>query len=157
MLKPINPEKYDGREDAEAFHKYVRQTTEYLSGYRVHKSMYASTASNFLTGKAYRFFIHKVAGNKPEEWKMNTFFTELFNYCFDQHYRQKMVEKLKELEQGKKGVQEYIHEFEEIVQQIGIISLSDKVYRLWYGFRPGIQADLYSQKLDPFHAGWDEV
>lgn len=24
-LKPVNPDKYDGREDAEAFHKYVRQ------------------------------------------------------------------------------------------------------------------------------------
>ncbi|KAI0729061.1 hypothetical protein C8Q72DRAFT_884743 [Fomitopsis betulina] len=39
LLKPVNPEKYNGREDAEAFHKYVRQMTEYLGGYKVKKSM----------------------------------------------------------------------------------------------------------------------
>lgn len=157
LLKPVNPEKYNGREDAEAFHKYVRQMTEYLGGYKVKKSMYASTASNFLTGKAYQFFIHKVSGNHPEKWRMRTFFTELFNYCFNQHYRKRMLERLKDLVQGSKVVQEYIHEFEEIAQQVGIISSKDRVYRLWHGFRLGIQGDLYSQKLDPFHSSWNEV
>ena len=113
-LKPVNPDKYDGREDAEVFHKYVRQVSEYLAGYQVRKSMFASTASNFLTGKAYRFFIHKVAGHNPETWEMNDFFTELFNYCFDHNYQKRMLDKLESLEQGSKSVQEYIHEFEEM-------------------------------------------
>ena len=146
-LKPVNPDKYDGREDAEAFHKYVRQMSEYLDGYRVKRTMFASTASNFLTGKAYRFFIHKVSGHEPESWQMTKFFKGLFDYCFDHNYQQKMLEKLDALEQGNRSVQEYIHEFEETIQQVGIISGADRVNRLFRGFKLGIQGDLYSIDL----------
>ena len=68
-----------------------------------------------------------------------------------------MLSKLRDLEQGKKVVQEYVHEFKEIVQQVGILSSRDRVYRLWHGFRPGIQWDLYSQKLNPYHSSWDDI
>ncbi|KAI0651133.1 hypothetical protein C8Q79DRAFT_881662, partial [Trametes meyenii] len=43
VLKPEKPEPYDGRPDAQAFHKFMRQMTEYLMGYSTRKSMYAST------------------------------------------------------------------------------------------------------------------
>ena len=156
-LKPVNLDKYDGRENAEAFHKYVRQMSEYLAGYQVKKSMFASTASNFLTGKAYHFFIHKVAGHEPETWDMNQFFTELFNYCFDHNYQQRMLDRLDGIEQGTKTVQEYVHEFEETVQQVGIISGTDRVNRLFRGFKLGVQGDLYFRGITPLRSSWDMV
>ena len=60
--KPVKPEVYDGWEDAEAFHKFVCQVTEYIEGYDIDRSMHVSTASNFMSGKAYRFFVNTVSG-----------------------------------------------------------------------------------------------
>ena len=131
--------------------------SEYLAGYRVKSSMYASTASNFLTGKAYRFFIHKVSGHEPEHWQMHAFYKGLFDYCFDHNYQQRMLEKLDALEQGNKSVQEYVHDFEETVQQVGIVSATDRVNRLFRGFKLGVQGDLYFRGVTPLHSTWDLV
>ena len=88
---------------------------------------------------------------------MNEFYTGLFDYCFDHNYQQKMLEKLEELDQGNKNVQEYVHEFEETAQQVGMLSASDKVNRLFRGFKLGIQGDLYFRGVTPLHSTWDTV
>ncbi|KAJ2963525.1 hypothetical protein NUW54_g14282 [Trametes sanguinea] len=93
-LKPEKPEPYDGRADVQIFHKFMRQMTEYLYGYRVRESMHASTISNFLTGHAYRFFVTTVSSN-PRRWPVKDFFVELFNYCFPVDYRLQMRDKLR--------------------------------------------------------------
>lgn len=66
-------------------------------------------------------------------------------------------EKLEELEQGNKSVQEYVHEFEETAQQVGILSTGDKVNRLFRGFKLGIQGDLYFRGVTPLHSSWNTV
>ncbi|KAI0354118.1 hypothetical protein OH77DRAFT_1426529 [Trametes cingulata] len=86
VLKPEKPEPYDGRPDAQAFHKFLRQMSEYIAGYKVERSMHASTVSNFLTGNAYRFFVTTVSGS-ARKWNLRELFVELFNYCFPVDYR----------------------------------------------------------------------
>ena len=47
-MKPEKPEPCDGRADAQVFHKFMRQTSEYVSLYDIPERMLASTVSNWL-------------------------------------------------------------------------------------------------------------
>lgn len=59
-LKPEKPEPYDGRPDAQVFHKFMRQMVEYLTAFDVEPTMLASHVSNFLKGNAYNFWVTTV-------------------------------------------------------------------------------------------------
>lgn len=55
-FKPREPEKYNGKPDVQAFHKFVQECEAYVDGYDLDESKYASTISYFLTGTAYEFY-----------------------------------------------------------------------------------------------------
>lgn len=103
-LKPEKPEPYDGRPDAQVFHKFMRQTVEYLTAFDVEPTMLASHVSNFLKGNAYNFWVTTVESKAPRGWSLRKLFIELFNYCFPVDYRLQMREKLRSSEQGNRSV-----------------------------------------------------
>ncbi|KAI0328362.1 hypothetical protein GY45DRAFT_1355158 [Cubamyces sp. BRFM 1775] len=149
VLKPERPEPYDGQPDAQVFHKFMRQMTEYIAGYQLARDMHASTVSNFLTGNAYRFFVTTVSNN-PHKWRLRELFIELFNYCFPVDYRLQMHDRLRKL-------REYVHELESLFLMVGFVSDREKVDKLWNGLSHYIQKELWKKELTPTHSAWSDV
>ena len=49
--------------------------------------------SYYLTGRVYDFYTQKVLSNE-EEWTLQRFYDELFNYCFPVDYRMQLQKNL---------------------------------------------------------------
>ncbi|KAI0374722.1 hypothetical protein BV20DRAFT_919229, partial [Pilatotrama ljubarskyi] len=156
-LKPEKPEPYDGRPDAQVFHKFMHQTIEYLSAFDIDKRMLASHVSNYLKGNAYKFWVTTVESRSPHKWTLRKLFIELFNYCFPVDYRLQMREKLKRSEQGNHTVREYVHELENLFLMVGFVSEREKVDKLWNGLTQSIQRQLWLRNLTPTLATWEQV
>ncbi|EJF55418.1 hypothetical protein DICSQDRAFT_13414, partial [Dichomitus squalens LYAD-421 SS1] len=156
VLKPEQPEKYGGEANAQTFHKFMRQCVEYIRGYTVDSQMYASTISNFLTGRAYTFWVNTVSNN-PAEWTLEDLFKELFNYCFPVDYRLQMGEKLRNTYQGGRSVRDYVHELENLFLLVGFVSDRERVDKLWNGLNESIQRELWKKELTPTTSTWSEV
>ena len=88
---------------------------------------------------------------------LDTFFMELFNYCFPSDYRMKLREKLEHTYQNEKTAIHYAHEIQGLFNIIGNIRQGDKVLKLWRGLRMEIQQGLWRDKLNLDYNTWDEV
>ena len=88
---------------------------------------------------------------------LDTFFMELFNYCFPSDYRMKLREKLEHTYQNEKTAIHYAHEIQGLFNMIGNIRQGDKVLKLWRGLRMEIQQGLWRDKLNLDYNTWDEV
>jgi hypothetical protein len=86
LLKPITPKKYDGSPDAQIFHRFITEATDYVVDGKVPKDRHVSIISNFLAKKAYTFYTQEVSLG-PKKGTLDKFFTELFNYCFPPNFR----------------------------------------------------------------------
>ncbi|THG93003.1 hypothetical protein EW026_g8103 [Hermanssonia centrifuga] len=137
-LKPREPTAYDGRADVQDFHKFMRESIEYVTGYDLDKERYVSTLSSFLKGKAYRFFSMQVSTKDP-------------------NFRLKVRDSLRNRFQGRLTVQEYACELEELFMMAGVISDEEKVIKLWYGLHGYIQKELWRFELSPTVSSWEDV
>ncbi|KAL7279388.1 hypothetical protein ACG7TL_007229 [Trametes sanguinea] len=156
ILKPEKPTPYDGQPDAQIFHKFMRQMTEYIMGHTISRTMYASTVSNFLTGSAYSFWENTVS-KRPRRWKLQPLFRQLFNYCFPADYRLQKREELRSCRQGTRSVREFIHELETLFLTVGVVSKREKIDKLWNRLNLYIQRELWKKQLSPTDASWSEV
>ena len=59
----------------------------YLHDGRVQQEGQIRILAYHLNGKAYNFYMQKVATDDLNNWTLHKFFTELFNYCFPVDYR----------------------------------------------------------------------
>ncbi|THG93110.1 hypothetical protein EW026_g8032 [Hermanssonia centrifuga] len=125
-LKPREPTAYDGRADVQDFHKFMRESIEYVTGYELDSERYISTLSSFMKGKAYRFFSMQVSTKDPGTWGLEKFFRELFDFCFPVDFRLKVRDTLRNKFQGRLTVQEYVSELEELFMMAGVISDEEK-------------------------------
>ncbi|KAI0070149.1 hypothetical protein K474DRAFT_1565817, partial [Panus rudis PR-1116 ss-1] len=158
-LKPEKPTIYSGSQDARAFHTFVRQCNDYVgpNGYNVTREMQVSVVSNFLSGKANDFFITCVSSS-PRRWSLRRFFMELFNWCFPVDFRLQMQERLLACSQRNRTVREYVHDLEGLYLICGnTISAQEKVSKLWHGFVPYLQKELWKKELSPIHSTWRQV
>jgi len=80
-LKPIPPIEYDGSVDSKAFHRFITEGTAYVKDGKVPSKKRAFILAHYLKGKAHEFYMREVSGD-PYRWRLETFFRELFNYCF---------------------------------------------------------------------------
>ena len=78
-IKPIPPKDYDGSADSRTYHRFVMEGEAYLRDGRVHKERQIRILAHYLDGKAYAFYMQKVASDDPNNWDLHKFFTELFN------------------------------------------------------------------------------
>jgi hypothetical protein len=62
----------------------------YLCDGKVHKEQQIRVLAHHLDGKAYTFYMQKIASDDLKNWSLHNFFTELFNFCFPTDYRQQM-------------------------------------------------------------------
>ncbi|THG93557.1 hypothetical protein EW026_g7709 [Hermanssonia centrifuga] len=156
-LKPQEPTSYDGRADVQDFHKFMRESIEYVTGYDLDEERYVSTLSSFMKGRAYRFFSMQVSTKDPGMWSLEKFFKELFDFCFPVDFRLKVRDSLRNRFQGRLTVQEYACELEELFMMAGVISDEEKVIKLWYGLHGYIQKELWRFELSPTLSPWNDV
>ncbi|KAG1792611.1 uncharacterized protein HD556DRAFT_1239104, partial [Suillus plorans] len=147
-LKPIPPTEYDGVEDSRVFHRFITEGTAYLEDGNVSRKCRVFTLSRFLKGKAHEFYLRQVS-DSPSTWRVDEFFTELFNYCFPLDYSTKQRKKLYQCYQGDKRVRDYLSELNELWLMIGNVPEQDKVVKFWFWLNPSIQTELYKMRLNP--------
>ncbi|KAG2136995.1 hypothetical protein DEU56DRAFT_912766 [Suillus clintonianus] len=85
-LKLVPPTEYDGTADSRVFHRFMTEGKAYLEDSNVSRSKQVRVLARYLKGKAHEFYTRQVS-DKPEEWRLSEFLTELFNYCFPLDYR----------------------------------------------------------------------
>ncbi|KAJ3514734.1 hypothetical protein NLJ89_g2201 [Agrocybe chaxingu] len=154
--KVFKPKEYDGSPDARAYVCFVREGEAYVKDGKIRKKRRAFALSYFMSGPAYEFYIQKVSINE-EEWTLNEFFTQLFDYCFPLTFRMEMRRKLQRCYQNDRTVTAYVHELEELFNMIGTIDHRERVIKLWNGLRESIQSGLWRDQLNPEISQWDEV
>ena len=92
--------------------------------------------AHYLDGKAYNFYMQKVATDDPSNWTLHKLFMELFNFCFPVDYRQRVQLKLENYyQQGNQPVSEYVHELEEMFSMVGAMPADMKTVKLWYSLK----------------------
>ena len=129
----------------------------YLCDGKVRPRWWVRLLAHYLEGKAYDFFMQKVATD-PENWDLHTFFMELFNYCFPIDYQQQMRMKMENIYQGhNQSVSEYIHELQEVFNMVEALTPESKVIKLWNSLWPGIQHTMWKDGLHPDSSTWDEI
>ncbi|KAL0565824.1 hypothetical protein V5O48_016195 [Marasmius crinis-equi] len=156
LLKPVPPETYDGAPDVRAFIKFVTEAMAYLRDGRVPRNRRVFRISKYLTGRAYQFYLSVVA-NAPFDWRIQQFFTEIYNYCFPLTYRLDQRKKLKRSFQNEKPVRDYLAELNDLFNTVGLIDEREKVHKLWSGLTKKIQKGLWREKLNPEISTYDEV
>ena len=152
----FKPKHYNEDADARAYHRFVKESMAYVEDNRIKAKRRAFALSYFLDGKAYDFYIQKASRNE-EDWTLNEFYTELFNFCFPLNYRMQMHKKLDQAYQNEKSMSEYAHELEELFNMIGSIDEREQVVKFWKGCKPVIQKALWRDGLNPDVSSWDEV
>ncbi|EIW51848.1 uncharacterized protein TRAVEDRAFT_85474, partial [Trametes versicolor FP-101664 SS1] len=156
ILKPRDPDVYDGTPDVQKFNKFLHDITEYIDGYNIPPERQASTVSHFLSKRADACYI-ATCSEAPWEWTLKDVLVEIFNYCFPIDFRQRTREKLNSVIQGDRTVREFVHELQGLFLLLGHMSEETKIEKLWYGLRPSLQGELYRAKLNPATASWASV
>jgi hypothetical protein len=157
-IKPMPPKDYDGAADSRAYHRFVMEGEAYLRDGKVSRERQIRILAHHLDGKAYDFYMQKVAPDDPSDWNLHKFFTELFNYCFPVDYRQRMRLKLEDYYQkNNQTVSEYVFELQEMFSMVGAMSPEMKVIKLWYSMKARIQRAMWRDGLHPDSSTWDEV
>ena len=156
VIKPIPPKMYDGSADAQAYHRYVRESAAYVRDGKVKGRRRIYLLAHHLTKKAYDFYTQRVA-NDEANWTLSRFYDELFNYCFPVDYRMQLRKTLARCHQNEKSVTEYTHELNELFNMIGDIPERDQVLKFWNGSRPIIQKGLWRDNLNPETSSWGQV
>ncbi|EJF55511.1 hypothetical protein DICSQDRAFT_18482, partial [Dichomitus squalens LYAD-421 SS1] len=146
VLKPIEPEKYNGNPDLAEFHKFINQMQEYLDGYRVKPRSHASVVSRFLGGRAHEFYVNTVSRNS-KAYQFKDILVGLFNYCFPINFRQKMREKLRNTRQNGRPIQTYAYELENLFLILGMDRNEERVDAFWFGLDKYIQGELWKQMM----------
>ena len=157
-IKPIAPKDYDGEPNARAYHRFVMEGEAYLRDGKVTRERQIRILAHYLDGKAYDFYMQKVATDNPNNWTLHKFFTELFNYCFPLDYRQQMRLKLENsYQQSNQTVSEYVFELQEMFSMVGTMPIEMKVIKLWHSLKAKIQRAMWRDGLHPDTSTWDEV
>ena len=121
-------------------YRFVMEGEAYVRDGKVSRERQIRILAHYLDGKAYDFYMQKVASDNPNNWTLYKFFTELFNYCFPVDYRQQMRLKLEDhYQRNNQTVSEYVFELQELFSMVGTMPIEMKVIKLWYSLKAKIR------------------
>ncbi|PIL26897.1 hypothetical protein GSI_10035 [Ganoderma sinense ZZ0214-1] len=151
LLKRINlkpPAKWDGTPDLDKFDhwKYELNTWAELNkapGYLIVKTM-----TNYVSGKASRFFMDHVA-NSNSEWSLENVYDGLFDYCFPDDFKAMLRRRLMTAKQGSLRVRDYVREIEHLASRFRDITEFQLVQIFWQGLNGYLQVELIDKGLGP--------
>ncbi|KIY66433.1 hypothetical protein CYLTODRAFT_335751, partial [Cylindrobasidium torrendii FP15055 ss-10] len=156
-LKPEPPEPYDGTPDVRKMLRFVQDGTDYVREGGVHKKLRVKKLSRFLRGSAEDWYISHVSGN-PYEWRLNEFFTALYNYCFPATFRQEQRRKLARTMQGDLPIKKHTMRLEELFNSAGVTDEKEKTLKLWDSLRPKLaRALMYRYEILPDTTTYNEI
>ncbi|KAG6806825.1 hypothetical protein H0H92_009929, partial [Tricholoma furcatifolium] len=156
LIKPTPPTTYNGAADIQKFMQFLTHGTAYVKYGCVERRRHVMVLSQHLEGKAWSFYAREVSRD-PESWTMDNFFKELFNECFPVDFRNKQRTKLKNFTQDRHTVKEYVAGLRELFTVVGSTTTRDRIVKLFNGFRPSIQRDLYRKGLNPETSSWKKI
>ena len=146
VLKPLDPEPYEGKVDLPTFHHFIGQMSDYLEGYCVRSRNHLSMVARFLQGCAHKFYVNTISCN-PRAYQFKDILVGLFNYCFPMNFHQKMHEKLKNTHQHGCSIQSYSYEIENLFLILGMDWNEEHVDAFWFGLDKYIQSELWKQMM----------
>ncbi|KAL0065978.1 hypothetical protein AAF712_006967 [Marasmius tenuissimus] len=155
-LKPIRPNKYDGAMNPRKFLRFSKEAYRLVKDGKVPKHRQVDIVSHYLEGKAYSFY-ERTCGDCPDEWVLKDFLIQLYNYVFPLSFRTEQRRKLKTLTQHGRRIREYVGEFEDLCDIIGMTDEREMVTLLWDGFDSSISAGLYNRDLHPERSSLKDV
>ncbi len=91
---------YNGSNDPKKMAHFIQGCDQYLKMVRVAKEDKVFCISRYLEGAAQDFYDQSVSMNY-NEWDSNTFYWEMFNYCFSRDFCAKVCQKIKQCFQVK--------------------------------------------------------
>ncbi|TFK66723.1 hypothetical protein BDN72DRAFT_737570, partial [Pluteus cervinus] len=150
------PDKYDGTPNSQTFIRFMSSASMYLEYTNFPKKARVYILSQFLTGKAYNFYLREIAPS-PKSWTLRKFFIGLFNYCFPATYRTEQRRKLDNCSQGKHSVRDYAAFIMDLYLTVGVNDERERVVRFWNGLDNKIQSRLWGRGLNPEMSSWRRV
>ncbi|KAK0222119.1 hypothetical protein IW262DRAFT_1552778 [Armillaria fumosa] len=154
--KPIPPSPYNGSDDPKKVARFIQECEQYLKMAQVADEDKVFRISRYLEGSARDFYDQSVSMNY-NQWDIDTFFWELFNYCFPRDYRAKVRRKIKQCFQGSRDVRTYSHELKGQYHMLGDESERTQVLRLWFGLRQDLREELKARYYDEEVNTWEEI
>ncbi|KAL0562937.1 hypothetical protein V5O48_019141, partial [Marasmius crinis-equi] len=155
-LKPIRPNKYNGALNPRKFLRFAKEAFRLVKDGNVPEHRQVDIISYWLEDRAYGFY-ERTCGDCPEEWTLKDFLIQLYNYIFPLSFRTEQRQKLKTLTQHGRRIREYVGEFEDLCDIIGITDERGMVTMLWDGFDSHISAGLYNRDLHPERSSFKDV
>ncbi|KAM5535240.1 hypothetical protein V8D89_011046 [Ganoderma adspersum] len=146
VLKPLDPDPYEGEADLPMFHRFIGQMSDYLEGYRLWSRDHPSMVTRFLRGRAHEFYVNTISRN-PRAYQFKDILVGLFNYCFPMNFRQKMREKLRNTRQHGHSIQSYLYEMENLFLILGMDRNEERMDVFWFGLDKYIQSELWKQMM----------
>ncbi|KAM5540275.1 hypothetical protein V8D89_006094, partial [Ganoderma adspersum] len=146
VLKPLDPDPYEGEADLPTFHRFIGQMSDHLEGYRVRSRNHPSVVARFLRGRAHEFYINTISRN-PRAYRFKDILVGLFNYCFPMNFHQKMREKLRNTRQHGRSIQSYSYEMENLFLILSIDQNEERMDVFWFGLDKYIQSELWKQMM----------
>ncbi|EIN09698.1 hypothetical protein PUNSTDRAFT_133473 [Punctularia strigosozonata HHB-11173 SS5] len=155
-VKPEPPTVYDGRDDLDAFQRYVEESVEYLIDGMISRERHVAKIGHFLEEEA-QMFVKRVV-KQPERWSVHQFFNELFNYCFPDGFLNAIRDRWQNCQQLESSVKVYAATMEGLWDDLGDeISPRQFVQRFWNGLSDAISRELYMDRLHPDISTYEEV
>ncbi|KAJ8507317.1 hypothetical protein ONZ45_g10305 [Pleurotus djamor] len=156
ILKPLTPTEYSGSDDVTVVYRFISESVAYLEEGRVKTTARIRRLGSLLKGKAFNWYVREIA-NRASEMDI----LEFFKLLIDAHFPTDLMEATRvEIDrsyQGEKTVREYATALKQKYETLGTVSDIEQVARLWRGFKPYINGELYQNHLSPNSSTWDEV
>ncbi|PBK81301.1 hypothetical protein ARMGADRAFT_948505, partial [Armillaria gallica] len=154
--KPIPPSTYNGSDDLKKVACFIQECKQYLKMAKVADEDKVFRISRYLEGPAQDFYDQSVSMNY-NEWNIDTFFWEFFNYCFPHDYCAKVCQKIKQCFQEERDVRAYAHELKGHYHMLGDESERTQVLRLWYGLRRDLRQELSAHYYNKEVNTWEKI
>jgi hypothetical protein len=147
-IKPQPPEKYSGKANLDAFQQFIEEAVEYLIDGQVPVERHVSKLRRYLSETAKEFYDNIVSA--PEQWTIEVFLQELFNYCFPDGFLGEIRRKFNQWRQMNNSVKSYLAKMESYREDLGD-EIGDRrfVQRVWSGLNDNISSRLYDYGLHP--------
>ncbi|KAG6884104.1 hypothetical protein C0993_001403 [Termitomyces sp. T159_Od127] len=155
-IKPDPPLSYDGTADIQQFMQFMSNCSLYLKYGHVSKRCQVLVISQFLKGRAWRFYARE-ASLDLESWGIERFFKGLFNNCFPVNFHNLQRTKLSNYHQGKQSVRDYVSGLEELFTIVGFTSKCERIVKLFNGFWSTMRKELYKKGLTPETSKWNRI
>ncbi|KAJ8502458.1 hypothetical protein ONZ45_g11745 [Pleurotus djamor] len=156
ILKPLTPTEYSGSDDVTIVYRFISECVAYLEEGRVKTTARIRRVGSLLKGKAFNWYVREIADRAGEMEIL-----EFFKLLIDAHFPTDLMEATRvEIDrsyQGEKTVREYSTGLKQKFETLGTVSDIEQVARLWRGFKPYINGELYQNNLSPNSSTWDEV